>query len=143
MKPIPITSRQEYDLVTSRGYNPLLDWRKFEMDIYLRIDIQHEIFGAADFQKENFKYYQYIWDNKPHFCEESGQPLDNYSSVHVSHIITKGADRRMAIDPRNCNLLTFQMHEMWEGLTKRKRMNIYPMNKIIIGILNNDYNVKL
>lgn len=137
-----INDRSEYDYCISRGYEPLLDWRRFTLDIRLRVDIQHEVFGASSFQKENQKFYQWIWERKPHFCEETGACLYDYSAVHVSHIASKGSDRRMACDPRNVNLLTYYSHNRWEygNHLIRSRMNIYLINMYILNILRNDYN---
>lgn len=135
---IYISSRFEYDFYMKHGFLPLKDWRKFSIENSLRVNIQKELFGSASFQTENQKYYKWVWANSKHFCEETGQPLHYYSAVHISHIITKGADRRMATDPRNVNLLTYQMHTKWE-IGNRKEMNIYNTNKLIINILKKDY----
>ena len=43
-RPDMITTREEYDYVVSRGYEPLTDAR-FPMDIHLREEIQREFFG--------------------------------------------------------------------------------------------------
>ena len=141
---IYIDTRAEYDYVVSKGYEPLINWRYFKMDISLRQIIQHEMFGSSDLQKENNKFYKWVWDNTLHYCEETGRELHDYSSVFISHIISKGADRRMAIDPRNINILSFEMHNMWEYSTKEKRMhmNIYPKNKYIVDMLKREYNIK-
>jgi len=135
---IQIVDRAEYDYIVSRGFQPLLDWRKFYMAIELRQLIQYEIFGHGNFQISNDKFYNWIWENKPHFCEETGKPLHNYSSVFISHIISRGSDRRMSIDPRNVNILSFEMHQKWET-GKKAEMNIYSGNKIIINLLKKDY----
>ena len=135
---IEINSRFEYDYCISRGFNPLHEWRLFKMDFRLRMMIQYELFGTADFKKQNQRFYEYCWNNFPHYCQETGKPLNNYSSVYVSHIISRGSDRRMAIDPRNVNILCYEQHQNWE-FSNRKRMNIYPMNQLIIKLLKQDY----
>ena len=135
---IHITSQTEYDYIKSRGYEPLINWQMFQMDIKLRVNIQRELFGAAGFQQENQKFYKWCWDNKPHYCEETAIPLQNYSSVFISHIISRGADRRMSIDPRNINILSFEMHRMWES-SRNINMNVYRMNQHIINLLKKDY----
>ena len=139
---IHISTRQEYDFAVKRGYEPLINWRMFTLDFNLRINIQKEIFGAGDFQKENLKFYKWIWERKIHRCEETGRPLHYYNAVHISHIISKGANRAMATDPRNVNILSFNMHNYWEFKERKERskMNIYRENKIIIQLLKNDYN---
>lgn len=135
---IEINSRYEYDYCINRGYQPLIDWRLFKMKIDLRIEIQHELFVTADFSKANDRFYHYVWDNSPHYCIETSKRLHNYSAVFISHIITKGSNRAMAIDPRNANVLCFEMHNKWE-YGKRKEMNVYPMNQLIIKMLKHDY----
>ena len=134
---ITINSRPEYEYCLKRGYQPLIDWRIFTIDIKLRIQLQYELFGT-DLEKANIKFYHYVWEHSIHKCHETGKPLNNYSSVFISHIISKGADRRMAIDPRNANILSYTAHQQWE-YGKRKRMNIWPLNRLIIKMLKDDY----
>lgn len=147
---IEINSRFEYDLCKIKGFEPLIDWRRFKLNIRLRIALQRELFGSASFQLENSKYYKWVYERSYPYCQETGQPIhachainrrNIYSAENVSHIISKGADRRMATDPRNANILIKEMHDMWEfGTIKQKmRMNIYSMNKIIIKLLKEDY----
>lgn len=139
---IYISSYPEYEYCVNRGYEPLLDWRMFQIDIKLRVEIQKSIFGAANFQQENQKFYRWVWDRKIQVCEESARPLYNYSSEFISHIITKGADRRMAIDPRNVNILYTPFHNIWDRGTEsdRMKMNIYILNQYVINLLKTDYN---
>ena len=42
-----ITTREEYDYVVSRGYEPLTDAR-FPMEHSLRVEIQKEKFGGSN-----------------------------------------------------------------------------------------------
>jgi hypothetical protein len=141
MKPIIISERFEYDLCTSRGVEPLLDAR-FKMDIRLRIQIQQELFGRGvygqDVQRANERFFRWIWEHKPHRCEETLRPLYNYSAVYCSHILTRGAFPEIATDPRNINLLCYEMHEKWEH-GNRKEMRIYNKNLATIEILKNEY----
>jgi len=138
---IEINSRLEYDYVVSRGHQPLLDWKKYIMPIELRLLIQDEYFGAADFQKENQKFYRWVWEHSIHNCAETGLPLPTYSSVYISHIISRGSDRRMAIDPRNVNILSPQIHALWdsENKSQKQKLNIYRENQLIINLLKKDY----
>lgn len=55
---IQIRDREEYDYATKRGFNPLLDYKHFKMDIRLRIEIQNELFGRGviDTMKANEKF---------------------------------------------------------------------------------------
>ena len=140
--PISITEKEEFELCLSRGFNPLLN-PKFQMDIYLRVSIQREVFGHSILSKGNViqannRFYKFMWDNKPHYCEECLKPLQNYSSVWVSHILSRGAFAEMAHDPRNVNILCHTHHEQWEGLN-RVKMRIYKKNLKTIELLNNDY----
>lgn len=139
---IEITTRQEYDYAISKGRNPLLNWRMFKMNHQLRIDIQHELFGAGSFQTENQKFYEYMWANSIHCCVETGVPIENYSAVHISHILGKGSDRRMACDPRNVNILTRRVHNIWDNGTieDKIKLNIYRENQIITNFLKKEYN---
>jgi hypothetical protein len=150
---IEITTRAEYDYCVSRGFQPLIDWRRFKLDFFLRVDIQHEYFGSGNFQQENQKFYKWVYDHSIKRCAETGQPIHEndginrrniFSAKNVSHIITKGSDRRMAIDPRNANLLIIDIHNIWDfGTEQQKRsLNIYPMNQLIIQMLKDDYNLK-
>lgn len=59
---IQIRDREEYDYATKRGFNPLLDYKHFKMDIRLRIEIQNELFGRGviDTMKANEKFFRWI-----------------------------------------------------------------------------------
>lgn len=137
---IEIATRAEYDYIVSRGFQPLINWRMFKLEIELRKQIQYDTFGSSgDFVKQNDKFYHWVWENSLHFCHETGRPLESYSSVFVSHIISRGANRFMAIDPRNANILCYNAHQAWEGKYNYK-MNIFRQNQLIIKLLKNDYN---
>lgn len=143
MEPVIITEAEEYNICIQRGYEPLLDVR-FKIDIKLRIDIQREIFGNSflsrgDVVQANQRFYQWMWERKKHYCEECLRPLPNYSSVWVSHILTRGAFPEIGHDPRNINILCHKHHEQWET-GKRETMRIYPGNVKIIKLLKNEYN---
>lgn len=136
---ITLSTREEYDYLLRNGIDALTDLR-FEMDINLRIAVQHELFGTReDVQRANERFYRWVWEHKPHYCEETMQPLREYSAVYVSHILTRGAHPEMAHDPRNVNLLCFDMHNKWEN-GKREEMRIYKRNQEIIERLKREYN---
>ena len=140
-----ITTREEYDICISRGFQPLIDWRHFSVDIQLRVDLQREIFGHSifsrgDVTKGNDRFYHWVWKNKHQVCEETLSPLNNYSSVYISHILTRGAHPEIGHDPRNTNILCYISHNRWEDPEKRKGMNIYMLNCLIIRMLTEDYN---
>lgn len=142
--PYLITERWEYDMVKSKGYEPLIDSRHFEIEINLRIEIQKELFGhcthgrADDIQKANERFYRWCWEHNPHICEETMRPLREYSAVYISHILTRGAYPEMAHDPRNINILCFDMHNKWEN-GKREEMRIYERNQETILKLKKEY----
>ena len=97
MEPYLITDRDEYQYCIQRGFNPLLDCKFFQMEINLRVEIQKEIFGHCIFGRGNIpaaneRFYRWIWDHKPHRCEETMRPLFSYSAVYISHILTRGAN---------------------------------------------------
>lgn len=134
-----INTREEYNDAVGRGFEPLIDQR-FEMDIRLRIEIQRELFkrGIIDTQRANERFFRWVWAHKKHYCEETMRPLREYSAVYCSHILTRGAHPEMATDPRNINLLTFEMHNKWEN-GDRESMRIYPKNQRLIEKLRSEY----
>jgi 5-methylcytosine-specific restriction endonuclease McrA len=138
---IEIASKEEYNYILNRGYFPLQNWRMFTLPIALRIELQYETFGSnSDFQKQNDKFYRYCWDNMPHYCAETAKPLESYSAVYISHILSRGSNRAMSCDPRNVNILCFEAHQIWESEYNYK-MNIWRQNQLIIKLLKNDYNI--
>jgi hypothetical protein len=128
-----VKTQEQYNEYVKAGFNPLLDWFHFTIEINLRVNIQSILF------KNDIAFYHWIWEHKPHICEETMQPLHNYSAVYVSHILSRGAHTEMRHDPRNANLLSFDQHQIWEN-GKRQRMRIFEINKIVINILKNEYN---
>jgi hypothetical protein len=144
MEPYLLTDRDEYNYCIQRGYNPLLDLRNFRMDIRLRVEIQRELFGhcitgrGANIMAANERFFRWVWDNKPHQCEECLKPLRNYSAVYCSHILTRGAYPEAAHDARNINILCFEHHNQWENGDKSK-MRIYPGNIRIIELIKKEY----
>ena len=149
MEPYLITTRDEYNLCVQRGFQPLLDNRFFRMDIELRVEIQKEIFGhcifgRGDIPAANERFYRWVWNHKPHICEETMRPLKSYSATYISHILTRGANPEIAHDPRNVNILSFECHNRWENPGEgpersRETMRIYPGNMRIIELLKTEY----
>lgn len=143
-RPYLISTREEYEYCLTSGFNPLVDTKHFEMDIFLRVEIQRELFGLCVFgrgeniQAANERFFRWVWDHKPHVCEETMKPLHQYSAVHVSHILTRGAFPEMAHDPRNTNILTLEAHNKWEH-GDQKRMRIYAKNIKMIELLKSEY----
>lgn len=137
MEPIVIDTREQYDYVRSRGYEPLID-KRFAINIHLRVSIQRELFGTGHTPQENERFYKWCWEHYPHICMETMRPLRQYSATFVSHILTRGAHPEMAHDPRNVNILCFEMHNKWEnGL--RETMRIYRINQLTIQQLKDEY----
>lgn len=121
-----------------------MDIRNFTMDIRLRVEIQRELFGhcvfgrGANIMAANERFFRWVWDNKPHQCEETLRPLQSYSAVYCSHILTRGAHPEIAHDPRNINILTFESHNRWEN-GDRENMRIYPGNVRMIELMKSEY----
>lgn len=144
METIIIDDRESYNYVVSRGYQPLLDIKLFKMDIRLRVEIQRELFEhcitgrGANIMAANERFFRWVWEHKPHRCEETLKPLANYSAVYCSHILTRGAFPEIAHDPRNINILCFESHNRWEN-GDRERMRIYPANMRLIELLKSEY----
>lgn len=144
MEPYLLTDRDEYQYCINRGFNPLIDIRNFTMDIRLRVEIQRELFGhcitgrGANIMAANERFFRWVWEHKPHQCEECLKPLRNYSAVYCSHILTRGAYPEMAHDARSINILCFEHHSLWENGDKTK-MRIYPGNIRLIELMKNEY----
>lgn len=142
MDAIIIETMEEYNYCESRGYTPIVD-KKFNVEITLRVTVQKRIFGNFAFGKNNIPvandlFYHWVWNHKNHICDECTKPLSNYSSIHISHILSKGANAEMAHDPRNANILCYECHNKWEN-GNRERMRIYPANQRIISKLKQEY----
>lgn len=133
-----IDSRALYDYARSRGYEPLVQTQFFRMETGLRKELQRERFGNGHTPSENERFYRFMWENKPHYCEECMRPLAEYSAVYISHILTRGANPDMAHDPRNVNILCFRHHAEWEN-EDREKMRIWGKNQATIEELKNDY----
>lgn len=146
MDKILIETQPEYDLVVSRGFEPLLPNKYFRLDIRLRETIQKRMFGhctigrGKDIMAANERFFRWVWEHKPKYCEECMKPLYGYSAVYCSHILSRGAYPEIAHDVRNVNILCFEHHNQWEN-GDRKSMRIYPKNELIIKELLEDYNI--
>jgi len=142
MEKIVIANRKEFDICILKGFQPLIDWR-FEMPIRLRVEIQQEYFGRValgkgNIPKANDRFYHFVWQNKPHHCEESMIPLEKYNAIFISHIMSRGSRPEMAHDPRNANILIPWAHRQWEN-GERKGMRIYQENALKMEILKIEY----
>lgn len=138
MKPVEISTREEYDVCRQAGIEPLLDAR-IRMAHALRVEVQREKFGRGNHEENNLKFYRWMWEHKPHICEECMRPLGEYSASFISHIESRGNGPQMAYDPRNVNVLCFKHHNQWEN-GDRKRMRIWRRNTMTIEELRKEYN---
>ena len=137
MERVVIDTREEYDYVCRLGYEPLID-RRFIMAHALRVEIQREKFGEGNHEENNVRFYRWVWEHKPHWCEECMRPLTEYSAVYVSHISSRGAAPELAYDFRNTNILCGRCHSTWEH-GRRENMRIFPANKLITKQLKKEY----
>lgn len=132
-----IDTIEGYNLAVDMGFEPLMDMRHFDVDIHLRVQIQRDLFGTT-IPDANLRFYRWVWERRPHYCEETMRPLWEYSSEFVSHILTRGAYPEMAHDPRNINLLCREAHNQWE-FGDRAKMRIYEQNRRLIDKLMYEY----
>lgn len=143
--PIRINTIDEYNVVSSLGFLPLMDWRRFTLDVDLRISIQRDLFGHStlgpgNIPQANERFYKWCWNNAPvHVCSECMHPLSRFYAMFVSHILARGGFPEMAHDPRNHNILCGYCHQDWENPDRRKGMKIYKQNLIVIKLLKQDY----
>lgn len=133
-----VETAEEFNSIVMRGRNPLFLPLFFTIDFQLRLEWQNETFGGMDIPKANEKFYRYMWENKPHYCEECMKPLQKYSSAFISHILSRGAHPEMAHDVRNVNILCLPHHNQWEN-GKRETMRIFLPNLKTIKILKKEY----
>ena len=139
-----ISSMDNYLDAMNEGGQPLYDFKNYEVDIQLRIDIQNQLFGKSllgkgDIVKANDKYYHWCWENKLNVCEECGKPLHNYWSGYISHILSRGSNAQLAHDPRNSRILCNEHHELAENENTHRLLKIYQVDLIIIEILKHEY----
>lgn len=135
-----VTTREDYDILLSKGIDCLYDPR-FDLEIGLRIAIQKEKFGKND-DEGNAKFYHYCLTHFPMVCENCGKPIRYPWATNVSHILTRGAHPEMAHDPRNINVLCAECHELWEHKTTRDRLRMWfvEKNERTIEELKREYN---
>lgn len=138
MSSIRIDTREEYDYLVGRGYEPLVDeW--FEIDHNLRVELQREKFGKND-AEGNQKFYKFCLHHYAHYCRECGRPINNPSAYNVSHIISRAADARMSHDPRNVYILCPECHNRYEHITTRRDMRIFDRAEERKEKLKHEYN---
>jgi len=85
--------------------------------------------------KKDEAFYNEIWNERPHVCEECGIHLGDYSQkIFFSHIISKGSHQELRHNKLNINVLCGICHSAWE-FGKRQEMKIYEKNKDVILLL--------
>jgi hypothetical protein len=136
---IHLTTLEECEYVRSRGREPLADFKRFSMSFDLRYELIRQLFPEYSVANTS-KFYHWYWNTYPfgRICEETGIPLQNYSPVFISHIITRGSHPEMAYDPRNCNLLSYEAHNRWES-HHREEMRIFRGNEMRIKTLTDEW----
>lgn len=139
-----ITTMEEYVYCIERGVEPMIECSDFDIDINLRVQIQSHLFGHCEFGRgdipaANDRFFRWVWDHKPHYCEECLRPLHNFAAIYCSHILSRGAHPEMAHDVRNINILCPEHHCTWEHATTRKAMRIYAKNMQTIKTLKDEY----
>lgn len=81
------------------------------------------------------KFYEEIWNERFHSCEECGKELGNkWERYMFSHILSKGSHPSLRHEKENINILCFDCHQTWE-FGDKKSMNIWPENSHIIQML--------
>lgn len=122
-----VTTREDYDILLSKGIDCLYDPR-FDLEIGLRRAIQKEKFGGNN-DEGNAKFYAYCLRHFPRVCENCGKPIRHPWATNVSHILTRGAHPEMAHDPRNVSILCAECHELYEHSTTRGRLRMWYVEK--------------
>ena len=134
---IYIGNRESYE-IWSATHEVLIDSR-FDVEVNFRKEMQNELFGTEDNIQNRHKLFIWLWERKPHVCEETGAFLgDGMQAIFMSHILTRGAHIEMWNDPRNINILTPDNHRKWE-VGKREKMRIWDKNKETTARLKSDY----
>lgn len=139
MEPKRVNTVVEYYSEVETGHEPLID-SAFDLDIHVRRQVQDSLFGSDCTDINNrHKFFLFVWDNKPHICEETGTYLgQTMRAEYMSHILSRGAHIEMWNDPRNINILSPESHRKWET-GKKEKMRIWDKNKEIISRLKSEY----
>lgn len=136
-----IKNIEDYNHARKYGFHPFID-QDYEMDIKVRYELQKEIFKTSkSLRMCDVKFYKYCWSVLDHYCEETGWYLKQYSSVYISHILSRGAYPEMRWDIRNINILSFESHQLWEfgTLETKKKMKIWFQNQEKSIFLKEEY----
>ena len=71
-------------------------------------------------------FYREVWDSHQPTCYETGQPLWNYRSWHVHHVLHKEDYPNLAFNHDVCVLLTLEMHSLWHTIAPSDRPRLLP-----------------
>lgn len=120
-----------YDQIKRSGIEPLIMPELFSFENSTRVAIIKRMFQNQSKQND-LRFYKWVWDIKPHWCENCGKPLQEFSPAFISHIKTRGAHTELRYDPMNTNTLCFDCHNKWEfaPIERKERMYIYQLNKL-------------
>lgn len=78
---------------------------------------------------DNMEYYLKMWDIRPHFCEECGKELHQFSPWYISHIFGKNVLPSVRYDIRASAICCDDHHAQWEDKLDgkgRTDMKIWP-----------------
>lgn len=80
-----------------------------------RVSIPKQSKKGSQTALKDRKFFQEIWEERPHYSEISGKFLgDEYNPVFFSHILTKAAYPKFRHLKENILLKTFDEHQIWE-----------------------------
>lgn len=106
---------------------------------------QERLERRREIHRMDRELYKYIFDTRPHECEECGRTLPSIFSIvdevsgissivcieQYSHIMTKGAFPEFRHHKKNINRLCREHHDQWE-FGDRQNMKIFASNQITI-----------
>lgn len=82
-----------------------------------------------EISKQDLAFFKEIWNERPHVCEVSGDPLDEFNVCFFSHVLTKKSYPKFRHYKKNIVLCTFEWHQIWE-FGERKEIQLKWVNKL-------------
>lgn len=70
--------------------------------------------------------FLHIWHTRPHYSEISGKPLSEHDPRFIwffAHILSKGAEPALRLDPRNICLMTPDEHVYYDQQTHKAKQD--------------------
>ena len=58
--------------------------------------------------------FQEIWNERPHVCQVTGEPIKEFDLRCFSHIVPKSLSSKLALDKENVWIVTPEIHHFWE-----------------------------